>query len=121
MHARAQETQFLPEIDAHLKLNSMLRVYLEAKNDRDGGDPTQFTIGPSLQFYLKPLLKLKNVTTFDLDDARSRFLVLETGYRYITAPDAGPENRMVTAVTFNFPMGAGIRISDRNRARMPGY
>jgi len=115
--ARAQEAQFLPEIDAHLKLNSMLRAYLEAKNDRDGGDPTQFTIGPSLQFYLKPLLKLKNVTTFDLDDARSRFLVLETGYRYITAPDAGPENRMVTAVTFNFPMGAGIRISDRNRAR----
>lgn len=93
----------------------MLRAYLEAKNDRDGGDPTQFTIGPSLQFYAKPLLKLKNVTTFDLDDTRSRFLVLETGYRYITAPDAVPENRMVTAATFNFPMGAGIRISDRNR------
>jgi hypothetical protein len=114
--ARAQETEFLPEIDAHLKLNSMLRAYLEAKNDRDGGDPTQFAIGPSLQFYLKPLLKLKNVTTFDLDDARSRFLVLETGYRYITAPNAVPENRMLTAVTFNFPSGAGIRISDRNRA-----
>jgi Protein of unknown function (DUF2490) len=112
----AQETQFLPEIDAHLKLNSMFRTYLEAKNDRDGGDPTQFTIGPSLQFYLKPLIKLKNGTTFDLDDTRSRFLVLETGYRYITAPDAVPENRMVTAVTFNFPSGAGIRISDRNRA-----
>lgn len=93
----------------------MLRAYLEAKNDRDGGDPTQFTIGPSLQFYVKPLLKLKNVTTFDLDDTRSKFLVLETGYRYITAPDAVPENRMVTAATFNFPMGAGIRISDRNR------
>lgn len=94
----------------------MFRTYLEAKNDRDGGDPTQFTIGPSLQFYLKPLIKLKNGTTFDLDDTRSRFLVLETGYRYITAPDAVPENRMVTAVTFNFPSGAGIRISDRNRA-----
>jgi hypothetical protein len=112
--SRAQETQFLPEIDAHLELNSMFRTYLEAKNDRDGGDP-QFTIGPSLQFYRKPLIKLKNVTTFDLDDTRSRFLVLETGYRYITAPDAAPENRMVTAVTFNY-LGAGIRISDRNRA-----
>jgi hypothetical protein len=88
----------------------------EAKNDRDCGDPTQFTIGPSLQFYRKPLIKLKNVTTFDPDDTKSRFLVLETGYRYITAPDAAPENRMVTAVTFNYPVGAGIRISDRNRA-----
>src|ERR1700693_4696390 len=84
--ARSQETQFLPEIDAHLNLNSTLRAYVEAKNDRDGGDPTQFTIGPSIQFYLKPLIKLKEVTLFDLDDAKARALVLETGYRYITAP-----------------------------------
>jgi hypothetical protein len=59
------------------------------------------------------LIKLKNVTTFDLDDTRSRFLALETGYRYITAPGAAPENRMLTAVTFNLPVGAGIRLSDR--------
>lgn len=114
--ARAQETQFLPEVDAHLTLNSMFRTYVEAKDDRDGGDPTQFAIGPSIQLYLKPLLKLKKVTAFDLNDAKSRFLVLETGYRYITAPDAPPENRMLTAVTFNFPLNAGFLVTDRNRA-----
>jgi Protein of unknown function (DUF2490) len=113
---RAQETEFLPEIDAYLTLNSTVRAYLEAKEDRDGGDPTQFAIGPSLQIYLKPLLKLKKVTEFDLDDAKSRFLVLETGYRDITAPNAPPENRMLTAATFNFPMSAGFHLSDRNRA-----
>jgi hypothetical protein len=52
---------------------------VEAKNDRDGGDPTQFTIGPSVQFYLKPLINLKRVKTFDLDDSKSRALVLEAG------------------------------------------
>jgi hypothetical protein len=114
--ARAQAPEFLPEVDTHLKLNSSFRAYLEAKDDRDGGDPPQFAIGPSVQLYVKPLIKLKNVTTFDLDDTRSRFLVLETGYRYITAPRAAPENRMLTAVTFNLPVGAGIRLSDRNRA-----
>lgn len=114
--ARAQNVQFLPEVDAHLTLNSTFRTYLEAKDDRDGGDPQQFTIGPSLQLYLKPLLKLKKVTTFDLDDSKSRFMVLETGYRYITAPDAPPDNRMLTAVTFNYPLRAGFRVSDRNRA-----
>ena len=114
--ARSQETQFLPEIDAHLELNSSVRVYVEAKDDRDGGDPTQFTIGPSIQFYLKPLVKLKRVKTFDLDDSKSRALVLEAGYRYITAPGAPTEERMVLAATSHFPIAAGFRLSDRSRA-----
>jgi hypothetical protein len=114
--ARAQDVQFLPEIDAHLKLNSAVRVYLEGKDDRDGGDPTQFTFGPSIQFYLKPLIKLKKVRAFDLDDSKSRMLVMEAGYRYITAPGAPPENRMLLAVTSNFPIKAGFSLSDRNRA-----
>jgi hypothetical protein len=59
MPARAPETQFLPEVDANLTLNSTFRAYLQAKDDREGGDPTQFAIGPSLQIYLKPLIKLK--------------------------------------------------------------
>ena len=113
--ARAQETQFLPEVDAHLTLNSMFRAYLEAKDDREGGDPTQFSFGPSLQIYRKPLIKLKKVTEFDLDDSKSRLLVLETGYRYITAPDAPPETRLVEAATSNFPLDAGFLLRDRNR------
>ena len=72
---RAQDPQFLPEVDVHLKLNSSFRAYLEAKDDRDGGDPHQFGIGPSIQLYLKPLIKLKEVTKFDLDDTKSRFWI----------------------------------------------
>ncbi|HUL33554.1 MAG TPA: DUF2490 domain-containing protein [Candidatus Eisenbacteria bacterium] len=113
--ARAQESQFLPEIDAHITLNSTFRAYLQAKDDREGGDPNQFTFGPSLQVYLKPLVKLKKVTEFDLDDSNSRFLVLESGYRYITAPDASPQTRLIEAATSNFPLGAGFFLSDRNR------
>jgi len=56
--ARAQDTQFLPEVDAHLKVNSYLRTYLQAKDDREGGDPAQFTFGPSIQLYLKPLIRV---------------------------------------------------------------
>jgi len=113
---RAQDVQFLPEVDAHLKLNSTFRAYVEAKNDRDGGEQNQFAIGPSLQLYLKPLIQLKDLTAFDLDDAKSRFLVLETGYRSITAPNAPTNNRMLPMATLNFPMKAGLHISDRNRA-----
>ena len=112
----AQTVQFLPEVDTYLKLKPMLRVYVENKDDRDGGDSTQATSGPSIQLYFKPLLKLKNVTAFDLDDAKQRPLVLEAGYRYITAPNEPSDNRFLTAVTFNFPMKAGFLITDRNRA-----
>jgi len=112
----AQTVQFLPEVDAYLKVNSMVRVYSESKDDRDGGDSTQVTNGPSLQLYLKPILKLKRITAFDLDDAKQRPLVFEAGYRYITAPDAPSDNRLFPAVTFHFPMKGGFLLSDRNRA-----
>jgi len=111
-----QDLQFLPEVDGCLKLNSHFRTYLQANDDREGGDPTQFTFGPSLELYLKPLLKLKNVTAFDLDDAKARSLVLETGYRIITQPNKPNENRAIEAVTFHFPVWAHILITDRNRA-----
>lgn len=112
----AQNTQFLPEIDAHLTVNSYVRFYLEAKDDREGGDPHQSTVGPSIQIYLKPLIKLKRVAFFDLDDSKSRPLVFESGYRVINAPDTPTDNRALEAVTFQFPLVAEILLSDRNRA-----
>jgi hypothetical protein len=114
--ARAQDTQFIPEVDAYLKMNSYVRTYFQAKDDREGSDSTQLAIGPSIQFYLKPLLKLKHVTVFDLDDSKSRALVVEVGYRYIDEPNAPAENRMILAVTSNFPLKADFLITDRNRA-----
>jgi hypothetical protein len=89
-----QNVQFLPEVDAYLKLNPMFRVYVEAKDDQDGGDSAQAGVGPSVQLYLKPLATLKKMRAFDLDDAKSRFLVLETGYRYIGEPDTPNTNRL---------------------------
>jgi hypothetical protein len=114
--ASGQTVQFLPEFDTYLKLNSMFRVYVEAKDDRDGGDSTQITNGPSVQLFLKPILKLKRITAFDLDDAKQRPLVLEAGYRYITAPFEAIDHRFLSSVTFHLPITAGLLLTDRNRA-----
>jgi hypothetical protein len=111
----AQTVQFLPEVDTYLKLNSMFRVYNEVKDDRDGGDSTQITSGPSIQLYVKPILKLKRINTFDLDDSKQRALVLEAGYRYITAPNEPLDNRLLLAATSHFPMKAAFLLTDRNR------
>jgi Protein of unknown function (DUF2490) len=114
--ASAQTVNFVPEVDTHLTLNSYMRTYLQAKDDRDEGASDQLSIGPSVQFYLKPLLKLRDISTFDLNDARHRVVVLELGYRYLTAPNTDPTNRMEPILTFHFPLRVGFLLTDRNRA-----
>lgn len=114
--ASAQTPDFVPEIDAHVTVNSFMRTYLQTKDDRDAGASDQFSIGPSVQFYLKPLIKLKRITAFDLDDAKSRPLVLENGYRYLTAPAEPSTQRMQPMLTSHFPLKAGFLAADRSRA-----
>jgi hypothetical protein len=117
LSARGQTstTEFLPEIDTYFKLNSNVRFVFQVKDTREGGDPTQVEVGPSVEFYLKPLLKLKDVTLFDLDDSKPRPLVLAVGYRYVPSPGKATVNRLEPVVIFHIPMTARILISDRNR------
>ena len=113
----AQETQFLPEVDAYLKLNSNLRVRVQAKDTREGGDPTQAAIGSDLYLYVKPLVKLEKVTAFDLDDTKARPLVFSAGYHYLASPTSASTNRMELTATAHVPMvKPGLLLSDTNRA-----
>jgi len=112
--ARAQIDQVLPEIDVYHRLSSDLRFSFQAKETREGGAPTQAEIGPSLDFYLKPLVKLEKVTWFDLDDSKKRVLVLSLGY--LPSPNSPPISRIEPVATFHFPLKAGFLLSDRNRA-----
>ena len=113
----AQTLQGLPEIDTYVKLDPDVRFTFQVKETREGGDPTQAEIGPSLDFYLKPLVKLKGATEFDLNDSKSRFLVLSFGYRYLPqANGAAGTNRLEPVATFNFPMKGRFLFSDRSRA-----
>jgi hypothetical protein len=111
----SQQTEFLPEVDAYLKLNTDIRVSFQAKDTREGGDPTQAAIGPSMEFYLKPLVRLKEITVFDLDDAKKRPIVLTAGYSYLAAPGKPGTNRFPIAVTSHIPLTAKLLLSDRNR------
>jgi hypothetical protein len=114
--AQTSSTAFFPEIDVNVSLHSNVRFIFQAKDTREGGESTQAELGPSLEFYLKPLIKLKNVTIFDPDEAKSRPLVLALGYRYLPTPDKPPTNRMEPVATSNFPLKAGLLATDRNRA-----
>ena len=113
--ASAQITEFLPEVDVYASLTPRTRFWFQAKQTREDGAPTQAEIGPSLDFYLKPLLQLKARTVFDLDDSKKRLLVLSVGNRYLPSPDATSQNRVLLMATSNVPMKGGALISDRNR------
>ena len=115
-HAQTSTPQFLPEVDAHLKLQSNIRFVFQAKDTREGGNPTEAEVGPSIDFYLKPLVKLRETSAFELDDAKSRPLVLSIGYRYVPSPGKAPVDRMEPVVIFHFPTKGRILVSDRNRA-----
>jgi Protein of unknown function (DUF2490) len=114
--ASAQENQFLPEIDFYAKLNSEMRFQMQAKQTREGGEPTQAEIGPSIDFYVHPWVRLAKVRQFDLDDAKSRPLVLAVGYRYLPEANGGAAtNRLEPVATSRFPLGTKALITDRNR------
>ena len=113
---RAQETQFLPEVDVYLKLNSNVRLRVQAKDTREGGDPTQAALGSDLDLYVKPLIRLKEVTAFDLDDAKSRPLVFAAGYHYLASPGSASTNRIELTATPHLPMKPGLLLTDTNRA-----
>lgn len=114
--ANGQSFQTLPEIDAYFKLNSRAQLYVQAKETREGGARTQAEIGPSVEVYLKPWIKLRNPTLFDLNEANKRVLVFAAGYRYLPSKTAPTENRWRLDLTSNFPLKANLLISDRNRA-----
>lgn len=116
LRSSAQIDEFLPEIDVHYKVSRDVRVTFQAKETREGGDPTQAEIGPSIAFYLKPLVRLKSVTVFDLNDEKSRPLVLSIGYRYLPSPASPSVNRVEPVANFHSPLKAGFLLTDRNRA-----
>ncbi len=113
--ARAQIPEFFPEIDVYTGLASGSRLWFQAKDIREDGASTQAEIGPSLDFFLKSHPKLKELTTFDLDDSKKRLLVLSVGYRYLPSPGEPSENRILLMATSNVPLNTVLLLSDRNR------
>jgi len=106
----------LPEVDAYSRITPDIRFNFQAKETREAGDPTQVEIGPGFDFFLKPLVRLKKVTAFDLDDSKSRVLQLSVGFRYVPSPDKPHLERMIVAATPHWPIWAGFLLTDRNRA-----
>ena len=88
---RRKSTNFCPRLTRITR--SLLRFASGCRRRRpdEAGTPVTAEIGPSLDFYVKSPLKFADVTAFDLDDSKSRFLVISVGYRYLPTPNTAPD------------------------------
>jgi len=113
--ASAQTFQFLPEIDTYYRFSPNLQAYFQAKETREGGEPTTAEIGPSLDFHIKQLRNLADIAGSDLDKSKSQLLLFSLGYRYLPTPNQPPTNRFEPYVMVHLPSPWHTLISDRNR------
>ena len=81
--AQTQSLQAWPEVDTYVSLNSDVRVSFFTAATRENRHGTDAEIGPNIDFYFKPLVKLKRITVFELDPSKSRLLMFRVGYRYM--------------------------------------
>ena len=111
----AQSLQSWPEVDTYLKLSSNVRVSFYAAFTRENAAASSAEIGPNIDFFLKPLIKLKRITVFQLDQSKERPLTLRLGYRYMPSTDGTVEHRGLAEATGRYPLVRGVLLSDRNR------
>ena len=113
--AQTQSLQAWPEIDTYVSVNSDVRVSFFAAATREDRQGTSAEIGPNIDFYFKPLVKLKKITIFELDPAKSRLLMFRAGYRYMPSTSGPTEHRGLLEATARYPLVRGVLLADRNR------
>jgi hypothetical protein len=115
--AKAQsEEQFWPEVGVYVKINQDMRLYFQAESKREDQQVIGLNLGASFDYYLKPFFNVKRFIFFQLDEARSRPLLLRAGYQYLPSTDGSTEQRIVLEATPRFPLKSGLMVIDRNRA-----
>ena len=116
--ARAQEVQISPETDVYLNLTQNTRLWFQGGRAYEEGTPTQSGLGASLQFHIKPLLKLARFSQGQPDASTSRLLTVGVGYRYYTSPKSWPENRILLEAAPRVPLLWKLVVTDRHRGEL---
>jgi hypothetical protein len=116
-YAQTLTTEFLPELDAHVGSNFNGRLVFQDKQTLDGGLAST-ELGPSIDFYLKPIRILGDVTLFDRDETKPVPLTMSVGYRALIYPGKPPINRVEPVVVVHLPFWGRRLATDQNRADM---
>ena len=109
------QTQAWPELDTYVTLNSAMRVSFYAAATRENRIGTSAEVGPNIDFFFKPLVKLQRITIFELDQSKGKLVMLRFGYRYMPSTGGPTEHRGMVEATVRYPLVRGVLLADRNR------
>jgi hypothetical protein len=119
MPARAGDTtrEFVPEVNAFVKLTDQTRLYLLGDMTRNSTtDRNEGELGAHLDFTLKPVLRPR---LSEADWVRDRYLWARVGYVVLTSPDSrgsGPEERRgILEITGRIPLPNEVWLVNRGR------
>lgn len=115
MGGQTQIPQAWPEVDTYLNLSSYVRLSFFAAETWEEGQETSAEVGPNIDLFIKPLMKLKRIAGFQLDQSKERLLMLRLGYHYMPATNGPTEYRGIIEGTGRYPLRGGVVVSDRNR------
>src|SRR5262245_41951875 len=104
------EQEFWPELATYVNLNRDMRLYFQVVGTRENFESTGVNFGVSFDYYLKPLVHPKRFVFFQLDESRTRRLLLRAGFHYITSTSGSPERRIVLEATPRFPLKSGVMV-----------
>jgi hypothetical protein len=107
--------EVLPELDAHIGFNFNVRLTFQDKQTLDSSALVTTELGPSIEFYLKPIRILKEVTLFDLDETKPVPLVISIGYRTLVNPGRPTINRIKPVAMVHLPFWGRILATDQSR------
>jgi hypothetical protein len=109
--------EFWPKLNINFDLPGRNRLQtFVAKENGDAFGFDQFKTGVTFSHRMK---RFVNGFHDDPDDERQHYLVLGVGYEYLRSDQTGRfknENRILIEATPRYTPGAGILITDRNRA-----
>lgn len=114
------QSEFWPEVDAYINLNSTTRIFLLSSfRNHQAGDAWNGDFGAHINFALKPVFRRE---LRQRDDVFSkRFLSFQAGFRYLRSLTNGApylERRWVVDCTPRYPLPGNFVISDRSRGEM---
>jgi hypothetical protein len=105
----------LPEINTLRKTQHERALRFSGRRARENSIPKQAEIGLSMEFYWRPL---KNLRPNGVDEAKTRFILLSFGSRYLPSSETPATHRILLMATRRLPSKSKLVISDRTSGEL---
>jgi hypothetical protein len=112
--ATGQTKQYWPEMNFYKRLTRTAASTSLFNEPGENGESTEVEVGGDLDFYLKPLVRLRD-SGRQVDESRAQSILFRVGYHYLPSSGGSNEHRVIIEATPRIPLKAGAIISQKPR------